>query len=48
MDLENDKPLATAESTHCVVDAETFKPVSLKRHLPELFALYDQVCEPEE
>ena len=45
MDLDNDAPLATAESVHCVVDAETFRPVSIKRSLPELFDLYERIKE---
>lgn len=47
-DMEHDKPCLTAHSTHCVVDAKTFKPVSIKRTFPELYELYDQACEPEE
>ncbi|MDO4501905.1 MAG: thioesterase family protein [Coriobacteriia bacterium] len=46
MDLENDRPLATAESTHCIVEADGFKPTSIKRALPELYALYDTLVEP--
>ena len=45
MDLDNDAPLATAESVHCVVDAETFRPVNIKRSLPELFDLYERIKE---
>ena len=42
-----DKPCATGRSTHCIVDAQTFKPVSMKRVAPELYARYCEVCEPE-
>ena len=38
----------TGRSTHCLVDAETFKPVSLKRAVPELYERYLEVLEPEE
>ena len=44
-DMEVAKPCVTGTSTHCLVDANTFKPVSIKRTLPELFDLYEQVCE---
>ena len=42
------KPCCTGRSTHCLVDAETFKPVSLKRAVPELYERYLEVLEPEE
>ena len=42
------RPCCTGRSTHCLVDAETFKPVSVKRALPELYARYAEVIEPEE
>lgn len=45
-DLEHDKPLATGCSTHCLVDAQTFKPVSVKKAAPELHARYLEVVEP--
>ena len=44
-DMEVAKPCVTGTSTHCHVDANTFKPVSIKRTLQELFDLYEQVCE---
>lgn len=44
-DVEVAKPYVTGTSTHCLVDSNTFKPVSIKRTLPELFDLYEQVCE---
>lgn len=47
MDLEREKPLATAESVHCLVEAESFKPTSIKRVLPDLYALYATLVEPE-
>ena len=47
-DLDVEKPCCTGRSTHCLVDAETFKPVSLKRAVPELYERYLEVLEPEE
>lgn len=46
-DLDADKPCCTGRSTHCLVDAKTFKPVSVKRVMPELYARYEEVAEPE-
>lgn len=43
-----DKPCCTGTSTHCLVDAKTFKPVSQKRVAPELYAAYQEVLEPQE
>ena len=48
MDLDHDKPLCTGQSTHCLVEADTFRPVSMKRVTPRLYELYKQVEEPEE
>ena len=45
--LDTDKPHCTGQSTHCLVDAQTFKPVSIKRALPELYLRYNDVLEPE-
>lgn len=47
-DPDTARPCCTGRSTHCLVDAETFKPVSVKRALPELYARYAEVIEPEE
>lgn len=47
-DLDTAKPCCTARSTHCLVDAKTFKPVSVKRAVPELYARYEEVLEPED
>ncbi len=47
-DLATEKPCCTGQSTHCLVDAKTFKPVSLKRALPQLYARYAEVLEDEE
>lgn len=46
MNLDEDRPLATGRSTHCIVDAANFKPQSIKRVLPELFERYSEVLEP--
>lgn len=43
-----DKPLASGRITACTVERATFKPVSLKRTFPELYALYADLVEPEE
>lgn len=37
------KPRFTASSTHCLVDAETLKPVNQKKLFPELYAAYERV-----
>ncbi len=47
-DLDAGKPCCTGSSTHCLVDAKTFKPVSIKRSLPELYARYAEALEPGE
>ena len=44
-DPETEHPLVDALVTVCVVDRETFKPVSLKKTFPELYAKYDEVAE---
>lgn len=46
-DLEAGRPCCTGRSTHCLVDKATFKPVSLKRAVPELYARYAEVEEPD-
>lgn len=47
-DMDADKPCCTGRSTHCLVDAATFKPVSLKRRVPELYERYAEALEPDE
>lgn len=47
-DPDSAKPCCTGRSTHCLVDAKTFKPVSVKRAVPELYARYAEVLEPDE
>lgn len=43
--LENSRPLCTGKSVHCLVDAKTFKPQSIKKVCPELYKLYEELCE---
>ncbi len=45
-DLATGTPCCTGTSTHCVVDAQTFRPVSIKQRLPELYARFQEVLEP--
>ena len=47
-DRNVERPCCTGRSTHCFVDAATFKPVSLKRCLPDLYGRYAEVLEPDE
>lgn len=42
-----DKPCCTGTTTHCVVEGETFKPLSQKRVMPELYAAYEEALEAE-
>ncbi|MEF9840977.1 MAG: thioesterase family protein [Raoultibacter sp.] len=42
-----DKPCCTGQSVHCLVEADTFNPVSMKQAAPELYAKYLEVCEPD-
>lgn len=48
MDPASDKPLVTGYLTGCLVERSTFKPVSIKRALPQLYALYETYVEPEQ
>ena len=43
-----DKPCCTGSSTHCLVNAENFKPVNQKRIMPELYAAYLEALEASE
>lgn len=42
-----DKPCCTGRTTHCLVDGETFKPLSQKRAMPDLYAAYQEAMEAE-
>lgn len=41
------QPICTGITRHAWVDAETFRPVSLKRRCPELYQELEQLVEPE-
>ena len=43
MDPTRDKPCVDGVVTACMVERDTFKPVSIKRTFPELFARYDEL-----
>ena len=36
------KPSCRGKSVHCIVEAATFKPVSMKKATPELYLLYQE------
>lgn len=42
---ETDKPRVSGTTLHCLVDAETFKPVSIKRYAADLYEAYGQALE---
>lgn len=42
-----DKPLVWGHVTACTVERETFRPVSIKRVLPDLYAAYERIVEEE-
>lgn len=41
------KPFATGMSEHCLVEREGFKPVSMKKTVPGLYAKYQEALEPD-
>ena len=43
-----EKPINTGRSRHAWVDKDTFRPASLKKRAPELFAALVAAVEPEE
>ena len=45
--FEEEKPLFTAKSTHCIVRRDDFAPVSIKREFPRLYEAYGRVVEPD-
>ncbi|WP_102378130.1 acyl-CoA thioesterase [Raoultibacter timonensis] len=47
-EIGTDKPCCTATTTHCVVDAKTFRPQSIKKVAPKLYERYLEVMEPLE
>lgn len=38
---------ATGESGHCYFDGRRGRPVSLKKALPELYAIFESLCRPQ-
>ena len=46
MDPDNDRPLVDAHITACMLERATFKPVSFKRELPDLYEKYQAAVEP--
>ena len=44
-DREVAKPRLTGHTIHCLVDKNNFKPVSLKKVLPDLYEIYQQIKE---
>lgn len=46
-DMDIDQPCCTGRSIHCLVDAETFKPVNMKKSTPWLYDRYLEIVEPE-
>lgn len=47
-DLAIEKPCCVGEAIVALVDAQTFKPVSTKRAVPELYKLYQESLVPAE
>lgn len=45
MNPEVDRPLAEGLITCCMVERATFKPVSIKRAMPDLYELYGKIAE---
>ena len=43
-----DKPLVSGHVTACIVEKESFKPISIKRHFPELYEYYETIVKAEE
>ncbi len=44
---ETDKPRVSGKTLHCLVDATTFKPLSIKRSAPELYQAYEEALIKE-
>lgn len=40
-----ERPNCTGESVHCIVEAASFKPVSMKKAAPDLYRLYQEALE---
>lgn len=46
-DVGKVKPCCWGTSWHCLVDANTFRPVNYKKALPRVYELYNDACEDE-
>ena len=47
IDLDEAKPFATGMSEHCLIRRDDFKPVSMKKAVPELYERYKAALEPD-
>lgn len=47
-DPAKDRPLVSGQVTACIVEKESFKPISIKRHFPELYELYEGFVQTQE
>lgn len=45
-DMDTEEPCCSGKTTHCMVEEHSFKPVSLKRLIPELYQTYQSILEP--
>lgn len=47
VDFDVAKPFATGMSEHCLIRRDDFKPVSMKKAVPELYERYKAALEPD-
>ena len=47
IDLDEVKPFAAGMSEHCLIRRDDFKPVSMKKAVPELYERYKAALEPD-
>ena len=47
LDFDVAKPFATGMSEHCLIRRDDFKPVSMKKVVPELYDRYKAALEPD-
>ena len=47
LDFDVAKPFATGMSEHCLIRRDDFKPVSMKKAVPELYERYKAALEPD-
>lgn len=45
--MDEEKPINTGSTAHAWVDSQTFRPISLKKRLPELFAKMQAMARSE-